>query len=131
VRRRSWRVWALLLSGCVVLGLLLVIAIRPTAILGLSGRALANSLENELNETNAVSDVDIAVDPCSSQGVDQWSCPVELDPGSGPVFFATVESDGRCWTARRARRKGVGRYMADGCVGALDYVPYPAFADSR
>jgi hypothetical protein len=128
VWKRTRRFWVVLVVIAVVVGLSVVTAVQPTTTLGLSGRALSNSLEHQLNATNGPLDTDVAVDRCSSTATDRWSCGVEPDPGSGCCVYATLDTTGSgCWRMIKAPPgAGLGAELnVHACVDVLDYLPRP------
>ena len=126
--KRTRRFWVVLIVFCFLVGFAVVTVVRPTTTLGLSGRALSNSLEHQLNATNANSGLDVSVDGCSSTGSGQWSCGVEPDPGSGCCVNAILNSTSRgCWRLVTPP-PGAGLSAKRGlhaCDDVLDYLPWP------
>jgi hypothetical protein len=89
---------------------------RPAVLLGVDGRALADSVAAEAGGSETF-------DECRERGSSRWRC--LASDGSNAARY-DVEVDGRgCWTARRlgeADRRDRVRARTSGCIGVLDYV---------
>ncbi len=123
-RRASRRRVLVLVASVAALAFTISLATKPAPIVGVTGTALSNSLEDEM----AKSFSPISVSRCTSEGSGAWKCEVETDPGSNSGYTEELEVDGSgCWTARPFQRHPEHSTakpitMFSGCVGSiLDY----------
>jgi hypothetical protein len=97
--------------------------LKPTTLFGVTGTALATSLEREMDKDYGT-DPGVLVHECSSNDSGAWSCGVEIDPGSGLALVQRLhETTGGCW--RSHRRVNSGKKpdgFHNGCVRFLDYL---------
>lgn len=93
---------------------LLVLALRPSLVLGVDG----DSLSDSVNGPGALGG---AGDSCRKLD-GRWRCLVYGSGGSGVgPFEVTVDAWG-CWKAHPIRRgKPPGAFMLDGCITLLDH----------
>lgn len=111
--RRPLGLIALWLGGGLALVLVLgFVAARPTAVFGVSGTALQNSVDS----------LSYAA-PCERRGDRTWICEAYDDGLSGTVSYRVWIGRLGCWTATRvgSPEEGSG-WRLTGCVTALDYV---------
>lgn len=97
------------LAAVLVLGFLTA---RPSAVLGVSGSALQNSVDSLVGERS-----------CSEEGERTWTCAAYDDQTSGTVSYRVRVKRLGCWSATRVGSPGEGsRKHLSGCITALDYV---------
>jgi hypothetical protein len=124
IRTHKWHL-ALALGICLVIGAVAFTVFKPATILGVSGTALATSLEREMDKSHG-SDPGVLVHPCSANDAGAWLCGVETDPGSGLSLVQVLhETTDGCWRSHRAvsppkRPDG----FHNGCVRFLDYLGF-------
>ena len=96
---------------------------EPVSLIGVSGDALASSLDDHFD------DADYSLDPkprCSPVAGDLWRCEIaDGSDSSSPILdrlVAQVDDEG-CWVAREWRPAGKRpppEPLARGCIGFLD-----------
>jgi hypothetical protein len=111
--RRSPRLVALWIVGALAAVLVLGFGTaRPSAVFGLSGTALQNSVDSLAGERS-----------CDRQAERVWICAAYDDQFSGTVSYRLDINRLGCWRATRVGSPGEGsRKQMSGCVTALDYV---------
>lgn len=99
------------LAGAVVFTVFAFVAIRPVAVLGVSGSVLKKSIDS------------FAEGRCARLPNDEWSCVAFDRDSSGDAPFRVAVDDFGCWTAAREWPSGelarLGR--RSGCITITDY----------
>jgi hypothetical protein len=121
-RTHKWEL-SIALVVALVISVMVFAVFKPTTLFGVTGTALATSLEREMDRDYGT-DPGVLVHECTSQDAGAWSCGVETDPGSGLALVQVLhETTGGCW--RSHRNVGSGKKpdgFHNGCIRVLDYL---------